>query len=692
MVSRIFAVIALFVSLLLYFVFGTGWYAPARLTIQGTAPAMQADLEVRWDSGSGFNSYESERFPLNTVAADETGMHRITIRALGEKDPGSLSTAVEIHAVYLDGRKFDLAKIRRQTILRDRMGFHLTKKGESIQFTARARKHIRLELTTSYYFGKVAITVDGVTTIHDLYAAGTITETRSFDYWVLDPGGRFTVAMDMPRYAVKRLVIVNRSAGRPVFLSSVTLKSARGVKSFKVNRNEPLSRVSFTDMNKDLKRYLDPSQFLLEVGFAALTTWMLIACFQFWQRSGGLAGVFTASGRPLFWLFFLGAVAVYSVWLAAFWPGVMSVDSLKIWRAAMLPGVFTNGHPVLNYVFYMYLMHIWNNVAVVPIAQILLVSWLVAAFFFALRRRGVSLVLLVPCYLLVVCSIPVGLYNVILWKDIPFALLVVFWGLALVYLYNQRRAGQLHLSWPAKAALFLLYLAPVMFRYNGIVYLAVIPVYIMALRLVSLKKVLAFIVVCTLAAGGLLLTMHRPGRMLRSQFIYHNSLGYLQEITRTPLDRQLVRTAGEYFDIFDMNKKGTVSDRWHYYLHDRFAYGFLRSVGFNDVYPYVKQEAPFPRLRKAAMRLYWKTYEKPWYYLVWDPLYMLPLIPLFMLLFRRFPNTALYSSFLFFGAIVLVFPRIFNWRYYYFFYFGLYFVLPLAFLDLKLRRNMKTLG
>jgi len=146
------------------------------------------------------------------------------------------------------------------------------------------------------------------------------------------------VAMNMPRYAVKRLVIVNRSAGRPVFLSSVTLKSARAVQSFAVNRNEPLSQVSFTDMNKGLKRYLYPSQFLLELGFAALTTWILLACFQFLQRSGGLAGVFTAQGRSLFWLFFLGAVAGYSVWLAAFWPGVMSVDSLKIWRAAMLPG------------------------------------------------------------------------------------------------------------------------------------------------------------------------------------------------------------------------------------------------------------------------------------------------------------------------------------------------------------------
>ena len=143
----------------------------------------------------------------------------------------------------------------------------------------------------------------------------------------------------------------------------------------------------------------------------------------------------------MFWLFFFGGVVSYSIWLAAFWPGVMSIDSLKIWRAAAIPGVFINDHPVLNVVFYRYLMQIWNDTAMVPITQILLLSLLVAYIFFFLFRQGVSLLLLTPCYLLVLCSVPVGLYTTVLWKDIPFALVLVFWAVTLVRL---RKIGRAH--------------------------------------------------------------------------------------------------------------------------------------------------------------------------------------------------------------------------------------------------------
>jgi len=88
--------------------------------------------------------------------------------------------------------------------------------------------------------------------------------------------------------------------------------------------------------------------------------------------------------RYIFWIFWLGAIITFSLWLAAFWPGVMSIDSLKIWRAAKLPEIYLNDHPFLNVIFYMYLIQFWDNIAVVPVAHILFISLLTAAVFFYL--------------------------------------------------------------------------------------------------------------------------------------------------------------------------------------------------------------------------------------------------------------------------------------------------------------------
>ena len=683
MVSRFLSVTVLFFCLLAYFVFGSGWYDPGRLVIRGTAPELSAALEVQWNSGSGFNRYESNRFLINALA-DETGMHQIKITALGEKDPRSESTSVEIHALSVDGKRLQLARIKPRSILHDRLAVHLKQKGESFQLKTKAKEHIRIELVTSDYFGKVEVTVDGISKVYDLYSGRPRIDLLKLDYWVVAADGQFSVTMEVPRYRIDELVITaTDQTEKRVVLNSVTLESDRGVKELSGPLAKSDGRLSFVEPNKSLKRYLHPSQFLLQILFAALTTWIVLACYGLYQRAGGVVALLTAERRYLFWLFFSGVVVCYSLWLAAFWPGVMSIDSLKVWRAAAIPGVFINDHPVLNVIFYMYLMHIWNNIAVVPVVQILLVSLLTAYIFFFLFRQGVSLLLLVPCYLLVLCSIPVGLYTIVLWKDIPFALVVVFWAVTLVRLRSEHQAGRLRLSLSNALALFLLYLALGLFRHNGILYLAIVPVFIVLLRLFSLKKVFVATLACLLTIGAFLVILQNTEVIGGGRFFYVTARSYIRKISNKSPGEEIVRTAKEYFEIFDMNKVGTKSDRWHYYLNDRYAYKFLRTTGWNDLFPYAEKKPPFPGLRRFALQLYNKTYAPPWLYLTWNPVYMLPVVPLCLFFFRWFPNAALYGGFLFVGTIALVFLQTFNWRYYYFYYFGLYFIVPMILLDLK---------
>ena len=165
-------------------------------------------------------------------------------------------------------------------------------------------------------------------------------------------------------------------------------------------------------------------------------------------------------------------------WLIVFWPGVMSVDSLKVWRAARLPDVFLNDHPLLNVILYKYLLHLWDNIAIVPLFHILLLSTLLSSIFFSLYRQKVTLIFLVPCYLCLVFSIPVGLYNIVLWKDIPFGILVIFWAFTLSDLYRKKIDGCFSISYEKMIVFFLLYLALGFIRHNGMLYLIVIPFYI----------------------------------------------------------------------------------------------------------------------------------------------------------------------------------------------------------------------
>lgn len=686
----LYSIPVLFFLTLFVLVFGNGWYESSRLIIKGIVPEDDAQVVVRFDSGSGFNKYETERFPINTVS-DEDGIQTITVRALGEKHRKSESSAIELSAIYLDGKKFELASVEPRSILRDRLAIHLTKKDQVYQVKAKAAKHIKLEFSRSFYFGKAEIRVNGNSSVYDFFTPKKRLDTVALEYWIKDSDGNFAVSMDLPRYRVRNLEISGNENGRPALIESIVLESGDLIKDLSGSMAPDKKKASCSNVNEDLKRYLHPSHLLLQTIFAALITWMLVSGFLFVRKRGGLKNAILAEKRYVFWLFFIGAAGVYCLWLTAFWPGVMSIDSLKIWRAAGLPGVFINDHPVLNMVFYMFLMHLWNNVAVVPVAQVFLSALLIAYTFFWLYRCGVSLKLIVPCFLLVVFSIPVGLYNTVLWKDIPYALLVVFWGVTLVRFFCEKREGRLSFSRQEIASLFLLYIALGLIRHNGLFYLAVIPLYFMLLVNPPGKRVvIALLVACVVAGGAFFHIMNDPPRFIKKQFLYRISHGYVEKLKKVPLDEKLSRAGVGYCEIFDMEKEGTKSDRFHYYLYDRYAYNFLRLVGFNDFYPYIDPKPRFPLMRKAAMDIYEKTYQKPWKYVVWNPFFMLAIVPLSILGLRWFPNAAIFGSFVFVGAASLIVLDIYNWRYYYFYYFALYFVLPIVFLDLRLLCKKKS--
>ncbi len=122
---------------------------------------------------------------------------------------------------------------------------------------------------------------------------------------------------------------------------------------------------------------------------------------------------------------------------------------------------------------------------IVPITQILVILSSHRSSFCRRPNRSVPCSLLLPCLLLLLASVPIGLYNVTLWKDVPFALLVVFWGIVLVYFYDRTRAGASGprggLNIGTAVLLLLSFTALLTIRYNGLVYLLIVPLLLRSL-------------------------------------------------------------------------------------------------------------------------------------------------------------------------------------------------------------------
>jgi hypothetical protein len=423
--TSLIATAAIFSMILVYFCLGSAWYESTRLVISGQAVHGNAMLEVRWNSGQGFNSYEQRVFNPYIQSSDGKQTHTVIIGAAGKKNGASLSKKVVCSAIIIDGKHLELSSFADQ--VEYAAGSLHFDDYERITLKVQATSHIGVQFKTNTYSGFGYLSINGVESRHDLYIANVEAKDWQFDYWLLQPDGVFRVEMDLPRYRIRELEILSQRPNMAVQLRSVQIYGQSEVVDL-LNTPTGIGSVQFDEILTPFKRFFQPGQLVQQVLFALLTTWLLIALFRYYRKTGGVHACFMQKERYIFWGMFAACLTVFGAWLIAFWPGVMSIDSLKVWRAAMLPDVYLNDHPVLNVFLYKYLFQLYGSPVVVALAQVILTALLISWFWFWLYLQGVSFKLLAPCLVFILCSVPVGVYTVTLWKDIPFALLVVFWG------------------------------------------------------------------------------------------------------------------------------------------------------------------------------------------------------------------------------------------------------------------------
>ncbi len=612
----------------------------------------------------------------------------VSLRRTGNHNGAAAGSDVVLSGIFVDGERIHLAQdqaVGLEEIEDDLLKFK--EKESTVSFLCHPKQHLRLEFLSFNYAGEVEVNAGSKVSRHDLYSSSdfnkwTHDSITVVEYWLASPDGHFTVSLNMPRYQVKAFRLDSKE---PLADLSLTVKTEFGETLDGGTGTPGLEGVVFNaeGIDRELKRRFHPHRFTLQVVFALLTTWIAYGAIRFLSGFNSVRSLFMDERRLLFWLMLVCSFGVYALWHLSFWPGVASTDSLKIWRAAHIPGMYLGDHPPLNIIFYLYLMQFWDNMAVVPLVQNLLTSLLFASLFFSLYRWGVPLVCVLFFYLLTLLSIPIGMYTSILWKDVPFALLIVILGFRLCDLFFQKRNGMLKVSWQEWIVLSLLTLALIGFRHNGVVYLVALPVLLVCLGIITVR--LRFVLACAgflLVAGGVVAITHSLGSSAFT-FLSTQTLTYAKQAGQRLSFEYVIKQGRKYLGALDVNQEQMQWDHVHHTIYWRFNGNFLKSVGWNDVYSYL----PLPRsewqrkMARSAMLLDKESYKPPWVYVSWNPFFMLVPLALLPLLIRWLPMAAVFSGFVLVQVAALVFLDIFNWRYYYFAYMALFFLIPLAIAD-----------
>jgi hypothetical protein len=165
--------------------------------------------------------------------------------------------------------------------------------------------------------------------------------------------------------------------------------------------------------------------------------------------------------KGLWWLFAGIFFLTWTLYQLAFFPGVMSEDSLDQWRQAIGAWPLNNWHPVFHTLFIKLLMAVYESPAVVAWAQIVFMAGIAASYLLFLGKQGVPvkwLLLFACCFALMPAN---GIYAVTLWKDVAFTASLLWLTLALAQLLTNKKATGVNL--------LLSLTAVALFRHNGLV-------------------------------------------------------------------------------------------------------------------------------------------------------------------------------------------------------------------------------
>lgn len=121
------------------------------------------------------------------------------------------------------------------------------------------------------------------------------------------------------------------------------------------------------------------------------------------------------------WVASVACAAVWTTYLLAFWPGLMTVDSFVQW-AQIHGGQLDNAHPAFHTLLMRLLTRLWSSPASVASMQVLALALVFGRTLVELGRWGVPGWVRVLLTVLFALSPVNGTMIVTLWKDVPYSI------------------------------------------------------------------------------------------------------------------------------------------------------------------------------------------------------------------------------------------------------------------------------
>ncbi|MCL9662829.1 DUF6020 family protein [Paenibacillus hunanensis] len=137
------------------------------------------------------------------------------------------------------------------------------------------------------------------------------------------------------------------------------------------------------------------------------------------------------NAKKWFWIYFASIFMVYFISYLAMFPGNMTPDSLVQWNQKTF-WQFTDHHPIYSTLYVAVLTAFWNSPGAVSLFQVIVFSACISIILCKFNKMGISPRINL-CIALLYAISPLNLLMVnTLWKDVPYALSILFFVFILI--------------------------------------------------------------------------------------------------------------------------------------------------------------------------------------------------------------------------------------------------------------------
>ncbi|MGG1514057.1 hypothetical protein ABE504_01490 [Paenibacillus oryzisoli] len=472
------------------------FYAPSKIVLE-TNSSVGTEGTFAWDSGKGFNDQETISFVPYTPEDFDAGItHTIRIQRLDDVNSNSKGSEVFISNIEFDGKKQTIQEFLFPNISKlNENGMLAIEKSSTLEINKKF-KTFSINLENHQWAGKVKITVDqSYSRTIDLYSGKTF--VKKVDIY---PGAKQEpkkIEFNVPQIKISQFKLMFSQDTEILSLSSqvgnqtqkIQFENSLGKREYKFSKTFDTQTFSITLV-------------LVQLAISFIITHFVYLAIDGWRRDGNhVRKIFTKTYLP-FWIFWIINMGTFSIWLLGQWPGIMSVDSYHFTWREIKTLQFSDVTPWIYNVYVLILTQFFDSPAVVSVFQIILLTSISSLAFFWFYEKGSKTITLI-CYILFITSVPVGLYSITMWKDIPFNIIMLFWGLFLFYLYickhYKNKVVILRFSYIFYLSLTIFLLCTI--RHNGIIFIVIIPALLSFFKLMNRKNIVQLVTSLILIFG-----------------------------------------------------------------------------------------------------------------------------------------------------------------------------------------------